>query len=122
MASYFNKVIKVVTFSQSTASDGSDSVIDFSCSPCLEQKIAKLADFYCKTCLKFYCAKCQKMHGKLFVNHVPYGRGDTSKWPVSKEVEDFFQKCDLHEDKHLDMFCDDHSQLCCTKCAFLNHR
>ncbi|KAH3776086.1 hypothetical protein DPMN_177499 [Dreissena polymorpha] len=51
-----------------------------------------------------------------------FSRGDTSKWPVSKEVEDFLQKCDLHEDKRLEMFCNDHSQLCCTNCAFLNHR
>ncbi|XP_052286226.1 uncharacterized protein LOC127881979 [Dreissena polymorpha] len=45
-----------------------------------------------------------------------------SNWPVSKEVEDFLQKCDLHDDKHLEMYCNDHSQLCCITCAFLNHR
>ncbi|KAH3718342.1 hypothetical protein DPMN_061145 [Dreissena polymorpha] len=51
-----------------------------------------------------------------------YGRGDTSKWPVSNEVEDFLQKCDLHEGKRLELYCSDHSQLCCcTNCAFLNH-
>ncbi|XP_052235698.1 uncharacterized protein LOC127847674 isoform X8 [Dreissena polymorpha] len=109
-------------FSQSTVGKGSDSFTDFCCSPCLEHKIDQWAEFYCDNCLKFYCAKCINLHGQLFGKHVTYGRGDTSKWPVSKEVEDFIQKCDLHEDKRLEMFCNDHSQLCCTNCAFLNHR
>ncbi|KAH3750246.1 hypothetical protein DPMN_184766 [Dreissena polymorpha] len=109
-------------FSQSTVGKGSDSFTDFCCSPCQEHKIDQWAEFYCDNCLKFYCAKCINLHGQLFGKHVTYGRGDTSKWPVSKEVEDFIQKCDLHEDKRLEMFCNDHNQLCCTNCAFLNHR
>ncbi|KAH3735057.1 hypothetical protein DPMN_041518 [Dreissena polymorpha] len=36
-------------------------------------------------------------------------------------MEDFLLKCDVHKDKKLKMFCQDHSQLCCTDCAFLNH-
>ncbi|XP_052235695.1 uncharacterized protein LOC127847674 isoform X5 [Dreissena polymorpha] len=109
-------------FSQSTVGKGSDSFTDFCCSPCQEHKIDQWAEFYCDNCLKFYCAKCINLHGQLFGKHVTYGRGDTSKWPVCKEVEDFIQKCDLHKDKRLEMFCNDHSQLCCTNCAFVNHR
>ncbi|XP_052247084.1 uncharacterized protein LOC127855482 [Dreissena polymorpha] len=112
----------MATFSQSTVDKGSDSIIDFCCSPCLEHKTRQWAEFYCDNCLKLYCAKCVTLHSQLFGTHMTYGRSDTSKWPVSKEVEDFLQKCDLHEDKHLEMFCDDHSQLCCINCAFLNHR
>ncbi|XP_052248284.1 uncharacterized protein LOC127856230 [Dreissena polymorpha] len=112
----------MATFSQSTVDKGSDSIIDFCCSPCLEHKIHQWAEFYCDNCQKFYCAECVTLHGQLFGKHVTYGRGDTSRWPVSKEVEDFLLKCDLHEDKHLEMYCNDHSQLCCTNCAFLNHR
>ncbi|XP_052255542.1 uncharacterized protein LOC127861180 isoform X2 [Dreissena polymorpha] len=112
----------MATLSQSTVGKGSDSFTDFCCSPCLEHKIDQLAEFYCDNCIKFYCAKCINLHGQLFGKHVTYGRGYISKWPLSKEVEDFLQKCDLHEDKRLKMFCNDHSQLCCTNCAFLNHR
>ncbi|KAH3749885.1 hypothetical protein DPMN_184400 [Dreissena polymorpha] len=106
----------------STVGKGSHSFTDFCCSPCLEHKIDQWAEFYCDNCLKFYCEKCINLHGQLFGKHVTYGRGETSKWPVSKEVEDFIQKCDLHEDKRLEMFCYDHNQLCCTNCAFDNHR
>ncbi|XP_052247465.1 uncharacterized protein LOC127855711 [Dreissena polymorpha] len=112
----------MATFSQSTMASGSDSFIDFCCSPCHEHKTVQWAEFYCDNCVKFYCPKCINLHGQLFGKHVTYGRGDTSKWPLSKEVEDFLLKCDLHTDKHLEMYCNDHSQLCCTNCAFLNHR
>ncbi|KAH3891018.1 transcription intermediary factor 1-alpha-like [Dreissena polymorpha] len=112
----------MATFSQSTIETCSDSFIDFCCSPCLEHKIDQSAELYCDTCQKFYCAECVTLHGQLFGKHVTYGRGDTSKWPASKEVQDFLLKCDLHEDKHLEMYCNNHSQLCCTNCAFLNHR
>ncbi|XP_052256838.1 uncharacterized protein LOC127862015 [Dreissena polymorpha] len=112
----------MATFSQSTVDKGSDSIIDFCCSPCLEHKTDQWAELYCDTCQEFYCAECVTLHGQLFLKHVTYGRGDTSKWPASKIVQDFLLKCDLHEDKHLEMYCNDHSQLCCTICAFLNHR
>ncbi|KAH3718635.1 hypothetical protein DPMN_061441 [Dreissena polymorpha] len=112
----------MATFSQSNVAKGSNAVIDFCCSPCLEHNIYQLAEVYCDNCLKLYCAKCITLHGQLFGKHIAYGRGDTSKWPVAKEVEDFLLKCDLHEDKRLEMFCDDHNQHCCDNCAFLNHR
>ncbi|XP_052235162.1 tripartite motif-containing protein 66-like isoform X2 [Dreissena polymorpha] len=118
----YNKVFKTATFSESTVSKGSDSVIDFCCSPCQEHNIDQWAEFYCENCLKFYCGKCINLHGHLFGKHEMYGRGDTSKWPVPTEVKDFIQKCDLHEEQSIEMFCDDHSQLCCRKCVFLNHR
>ncbi|KAH3802905.1 hypothetical protein DPMN_156702 [Dreissena polymorpha] len=45
-----------------------------------------------------------------------------SKWPLTKNVEDFLQKCDIHKENKLEMLCQDHSQLCCTKCVLLQHR
>ncbi|XP_052262413.1 uncharacterized protein LOC127866065 [Dreissena polymorpha] len=43
------------------------------------------------------------------------------EWPVSKQVEEFLLKCQAHKDHKIEMLCDDHSQLCCTKCAFNDH-
>ncbi|XP_052250498.1 uncharacterized protein LOC127857849 [Dreissena polymorpha] len=62
------------------------------------------------------------MHRKLFTKHAPFGRGDMKNWPVAKKVEDFILKCDVHKEESLKMYCDEHSELCCTNCAFLNHR
>ncbi|KAH3896602.1 hypothetical protein DPMN_020780 [Dreissena polymorpha] len=97
---------------------GSDEVKDFICSSCKEQAHA---DFYCKTCLKLYCGKCIQLHDKWFKKHSAYGRNDMKEWPVSKELEELILKCEVHRDDRIEMLCDDHSQLCCTKCAFNDH-
>ncbi|KAH3703951.1 hypothetical protein DPMN_079003 [Dreissena polymorpha] len=49
------------------------------------------------------------------------GREDIKKWPVSKAVEDFLRKCEVHEDETLTQFCHDHSQLCCSACVGTIH-
>ncbi|KAH3749063.1 uncharacterized protein LOC127847288 [Dreissena polymorpha] len=110
------------SFSQSTIDKGSDMIQDFLCSTCEEKKLDKMADFFCESCVKFYCGECVNMHNKLFTKHTPYGRETMKKWPVAKKVEDFLLKCDVHKEESLKMYCDDHSELCCTNCAFLKHR
>ncbi|KAH3703844.1 hypothetical protein DPMN_078891 [Dreissena polymorpha] len=112
----------MATFSQSTIERGSDMVQDFLCSACDDKKLEVSADYYCESCVKFYCQKCIHLHGQLFTNHASHGRTDMQQWPVSKKVEDFFLKCDVHKEENLAMFCKDHRQLCCNRCAFLNHR
>ena len=112
----------MATFSQSTIDKGSDMVHDFLCSTCEDKKLDYTADFYCESCVKFYCGKCIGLHSQLFTKHSTFGRGDMKKWPVAKKVEDFLLKCDVHKEENLKMFCDEHSELCCTNCAFLNHR
>ncbi|KAH3707800.1 hypothetical protein DPMN_067216, partial [Dreissena polymorpha] len=48
-------------------------------------------------------------------------REATNKWPVTKKMEDLLLKCDVHKDEKLKMFCQDHSQLCCSDCVLLHH-
>ncbi|XP_052235743.1 uncharacterized protein LOC127847704 [Dreissena polymorpha] len=112
----------MATFSKTTIEKGSDIVQDFLCSTCEDEKRQESADFYCESCVKFYCQKCIHLHGQLFKKHSPHGRSDMKEWPVSKKVEDFLYKCDVHKEENLAMFCKDHNLLCCNNCAFLNHR
>ncbi|KAH3754153.1 uncharacterized protein LOC127847097 [Dreissena polymorpha] len=112
----------MATFSQSTIDKGSDILPDFLCVTCEDKKLDEIADFYCESCVKFYCGTCIGMHSQLFTKHAPYGRGDMKKWPLAKKVEDFLLKCDIHRDQITEIFCDEHSELCCKNCAFLNHR
>ncbi|XP_052283904.1 uncharacterized protein LOC127880627 [Dreissena polymorpha] len=100
----------------------SDSVKDYSCVGCVSKNIEKSADFFCETCFKCFCEKCFYHHDQVFVNHLTYGRRETNKWPLEKAIEDLLLKCDVHPDKKLKMFCQDHSQLCCSDCVLLNHR
>ncbi|KAH3749857.1 hypothetical protein DPMN_184372 [Dreissena polymorpha] len=111
----------MATFSKSTINKGSDFFQDFLCSTCEDTKLDKMADFYCESCVKIYCGNCIKMHSQLFTKHAPLGRGDMKKWPVTKTVEVFLLKCDIHKEENLKMFCDEHRELCCTNYAFLNH-
>ncbi|XP_052230337.1 uncharacterized protein LOC127844280 [Dreissena polymorpha] len=37
-------------------------------------------------------------------------------------MEDLLLKCDVHREEKLKMFCQDHSQLCCSDCVLMNHR
>ncbi|KAH3749182.1 hypothetical protein DPMN_183673 [Dreissena polymorpha] len=112
----------MATFSQSTIDKGSDIVQDFLCSTCEDKKLDNTADFYCECCVKFFCGNCINLHSQLFTKHDTFGRKHMKKWPVTKKVKDFLLKCDVHRDENLKMFCDEHSELCCTNCAFLNHR
>ncbi|KAH3749142.1 hypothetical protein DPMN_183633 [Dreissena polymorpha] len=112
----------MATFSQSTIDKGSYTVTDFLCSTCEDKKLDNIADFYCESCVKFFCGNCINLHSQLFTKHDTFGREHMKKWPVTKKVEDFLLKCDVHKDENLKMFCDEHSELCCTNCAFLKHR
>ncbi|XP_052225498.1 uncharacterized protein LOC127841033 isoform X1 [Dreissena polymorpha] len=96
-------------------------VEDFSCTCCLEQNLTESADIYCEQCLRFYCKKCVILHSQLFTKHMTCGREDIEKWPVSKAVEDFLRKCEVHADETLTQFCHDHSQLCCSACVVTIH-
>ncbi|KAH3749332.1 hypothetical protein DPMN_183828 [Dreissena polymorpha] len=65
----------MATFSQSTIQKGSDMVQDFLCSSCEDTKLDKTADFYCESCVKFYCRICIVMHSQLFTKHAPLWKG-----------------------------------------------
>ena len=100
----------------------SDLVMDYCCDACKEKHMEVSSEFFCKTCKKLFCGKCINLHSQLYEKHVSFGRGDMNKWPISKKIEDFLQTCEIHEDEKLKMFCQDHSQLCCTNCVLLSHR
>ncbi|KAH3768989.1 uncharacterized protein LOC127846517 [Dreissena polymorpha] len=112
----------MATFLQPTIDKGSDMVHDFLCSTCKDKKLDESAEYYCESCVKFFCGKCIDLRGQLYTKHSPHGRGDMKNWPVAKKVEDFLLKCDVHKEENNDMFCKDHGQLCCNKCVFMNHR
>ncbi|XP_052215213.1 uncharacterized protein LOC127833805 [Dreissena polymorpha] len=102
--------------------NSSDLVKDYSCSTCESKNFETNAEYFCETCLKCFCTKCLYHHDQLYVNHLKYGRGEPNKWPLAKSIEDLLLKCDIHNNKKLKMFCQDHGQLCCSDCVLLNHR
>ncbi|XP_052253921.1 uncharacterized protein LOC127860121 isoform X1 [Dreissena polymorpha] len=97
-------------------------VRDYDCGGCESRQIYISADYFCSTCTKFFCRTCIDPHDKIYSNHSKYGRRETNRWPLTKTMEDLLMNCAVHKEKKLKMFCQDHSQLCCTDCVLLNHR
>ncbi|XP_052235312.1 uncharacterized protein LOC127847442 isoform X2 [Dreissena polymorpha] len=108
--------------SQGSGHNSSDLVKDYVCGGCESRNIYESADYFCATCTKFFCRKCIDPHDQIYANHSKYGRGETNKWPLTKTMEDLLLNCAVHKEEKLKMFCQDHSQLCCTDCFLLNHR
>ncbi|XP_052231558.1 uncharacterized protein LOC127844990 isoform X2 [Dreissena polymorpha] len=103
---------------------GSDSVLDYCCSPCeeIDENTLHEADVYCKNCVKFFCGDCSKPHAQLYKSHDTYGQENLSNWPVPKAKADLLQKCQVHRNKKLKHFCSGHNELCCSACVLQNHR
>ncbi|KAH3777641.1 hypothetical protein DPMN_179089 [Dreissena polymorpha] len=109
---------------QSGRYKGSDSVLDYCCSPCeeIDKNSLHEADVYCKNCVKFFCGDCSKPHAQLYKSHNTFEREDISNWPVPKAKADLLQKCHVHKNKKLKHFCSGHNELCCSACVLQNHR
>ncbi|XP_052285726.1 uncharacterized protein LOC127881645 [Dreissena polymorpha] len=103
-----------------------DFVKYYCCTICEKERSVEIdADFYCKTCLKYFCRRCinsHRQHGWLFFKKSPYGKDKIMKWPLSKKMETSLLTCVIHKSEQITMYCADHSQLCCSKCVELNHR
>ncbi|WAR26708.1 TRI33-like protein, partial [Mya arenaria] len=99
----------------------SDLIHDFACSPCKDDGLNNEAQFFCDECKKYYCNNCVNLHNKLFRTHLVLGRQDVSKW-VGYAGLSPIEACDKHGDKKLELFCEDHDELCCHMCVSLTHR
>ncbi|KAH3796034.1 hypothetical protein DPMN_149598 [Dreissena polymorpha] len=100
----------------------SDIILDYCCTPCEEDNLKTEAEVYCEKCTTFYCGPCINMHKQLYKKHTTYGRSDIKYWPVAKPTQDLIEKCELHTEEKLKLYCEDHEQICCNTCVSLNHR
>ncbi|XP_052215866.1 uncharacterized protein LOC127834233 isoform X3 [Dreissena polymorpha] len=101
---------------------GSDLFFDFSCYTCKGNDRNTEAEFYCEDCCKIYCGKCLEHHNFLYQKHVTLDKKNFSKWPVSDATFDVLEQCEVHKNRKLETFCEDHSALMCTVCHVYNHK
>ncbi|KAH3694992.1 hypothetical protein DPMN_082439 [Dreissena polymorpha] len=104
------------------AEKGSDVLIDFCCNVCEEENLTKEAMFYCQQCNKGLCNDCIGLHNQFYKMHVANGRSEMEKWPVKKKLFEELKFCQQHKDQPIEMYCEDHSKLCCSMCLFHEHR
>ncbi|XP_052246680.1 E3 ubiquitin-protein ligase arc-1-like [Dreissena polymorpha] len=107
---------------ESSIHTGSDLFFDFLCFTCQGNDKTTEAEFYCEDCSKVYCGKCLEYHNFLYQKHATLDKKKISKWPVTNSTFDVLEQCQVHKDRKLEIFCEDHSELMCTVCDMYNHR
>ncbi|XP_052284810.1 uncharacterized protein LOC127881167 isoform X2 [Dreissena polymorpha] len=97
-----------------------ETIAAYLCSTCKNKNTE--AEAYCKNCNSCFCGKCVNLHNQLFQDHPSYGPEEMEKWPVAMATQEFLENCEVHKGKKLELFCEDHSALCCNTCVLLSHR
>lgn len=86
------------------------------CSSCIQMNVQSEADRYCSDCLDFFCTNCiRKTHGvgSALARHDLVAIGNMPPAPT--------KKCNEHETMIIDMYCETHNEIGCTKCFILHH-
>jgi hypothetical protein len=94
------------------------------CSPCKRKERNKEADKYCADCHDYYCSDCVKFHedipalsGHKILDKGQINDGQTEIFPVTPT-----QRCEKHGFKPVDMYCQSHDYVGCSKCITVDHR
>jgi hypothetical protein len=101
--------------------DASDEISDFQCFTCTNKAAVK----YCIECQGFCCRTCVGTHSRF-----PALKCHTLLDPSDAEVQGLSitlstiptERCAIHTNNLVDMYCKDHDEVCCTTCIALNHR
>ncbi|KAH3844266.1 tripartite motif-containing protein 5-like isoform X1 [Dreissena polymorpha] len=91
------------------------------CEPCFRNKSSKAATVFCKDCSELFCDQCSHLHtifkpGKHDI--IIVADIDSIRVVVDMKGKDV---CQEHNEK-IKFYCQDHSKLCCSKCAFLHRK
>ncbi|XP_062578149.1 uncharacterized protein LOC134240054 [Saccostrea cucullata] len=83
------------------------------------KKIAAM--YWCKTCVEAICDCCRHTHNLIPIlsNHKIIKLSEASQ---GNEPIDVDEPCKHHKGKLLEVFCEDHSELCCSVCFATEHR
>ncbi|XP_053375718.1 uncharacterized protein LOC128547338 [Mercenaria mercenaria] len=100
--------------------DGSDADFDYTCTPCGEDHIREEAVKYCPECEEYLCAKCTNQHGrrKATLSHKLQDKDVTKRVSIITIAT----KCRYHINRDIEMYCETHDMVYCTKCIAKEHR
>ncbi|VDI48598.1 Hypothetical predicted protein [Mytilus galloprovincialis] len=118
----FNHLI----FSLMTDSKSKDKVIKvaYSCDPCARVGDDVKAMHWCQQCNELLCSPCLKsFHNRLKDSgkHKVLAISEGHKIPKLPD-DQVNEPCDVHTGKLYEVFCLDHSEMCCIICLAVNHR
>lgn len=98
----------------------SDEFYDHLCSICDENNTKSEALFCCNICKTLMCVSCKQLHSQLYKNHNVLDKEKVDQWIVQNALST--DMCETHNNKSLEMFCEDHDELCCYVCVSTIHR
>lgn len=91
------------------------------CEPCKFANEKNVAVYHCRDCKECFCEQCfNYLHKRKKDNNlhtVTNITPDTDLKPLEMD-----ERCPLHSDKVLEVFCFDHRKLCCSICFATDHR
>ncbi|XP_078341682.1 uncharacterized protein LOC144627772 [Crassostrea virginica] len=91
------------------------------CMFCLRNNEKVEAKHWCKTCIETICDDCKSLHSRVPIlqNHKFFSLTNARDLKNDIEID---EPCPLHKGKYLEVFCQDHDQLCCSICFATKHR
>ncbi|XP_061179207.1 probable E3 ubiquitin-protein ligase MID2 [Saccostrea echinata] len=108
-----NKLIQTMNINSDTTGKN--------CTFCERDSKKVAATYWCKTCVEAICECCKHIHDLIPVlsSHRIVKLSDASH---RNEPVDVDEPCRKHKGKLLEVFCEDHSKLCCSVCFATEHR
>lgn len=98
---------------------GTDEMFEFQCSLCKEKNKNIEADKFCVDCDDYYCKNCVKSHDHFpaLKDHQILGK-QQFQFTESEPTE----RCKIHTDKLVNMYCKQHDVVACFDCMTDQHR
>ncbi|KAK3084108.1 hypothetical protein FSP39_008261 [Pinctada imbricata] len=91
------------------------------CRFCEKSSKSVPAEHYCKNCAGAICEACKNLHQVFpaLSNHAVLTLESYKKNPTIPEIDEI---CPLHPSKVIEVYCLDHSKMCCSVCFATKHR
>ena len=102
--------------------NASEPVTDYTCTVYEENDVHSEALYYCNSCMKTLCTTCEQLHRQMFRKHRVLDSESISDWTLSSIQISPVERCSIHSDKPVELFCENHDELCCYLCVSTTHR
>ncbi|XP_069140465.1 E3 ubiquitin-protein ligase Midline-1-like [Argopecten irradians] len=89
------------------------------CEPCLRGNESNLAEVTCVECDEHLCKHCKIHHERSkpsATHHITSISGNVG------QLAGVYEICHQHDGKPLELYCIDHSTMCCNTCVLVSHR
>ncbi|KAL4221118.1 hypothetical protein ACF0H5_019378 [Mactra antiquata] len=105
--------------------NSSEETFDFICTTCDSKGKIVEAVRYCIECSGYCCQTCTDIHHTFPTlkghNLLDASQGNQASNQPSSLPEFPTERCNLHTGKVIDMYCEEHNEVCCCTCVATNH-